>query len=95
MRVKVLTMQVLQSFGVFVVKKETFLVDLDELIKQNENVFFRLQLHAEIVQPIAMSLLRQLDRLVTETSGCESYINKFVNLLEKLINQISDNLPLK
>jgi len=29
----VLTMQVLQSFGVFVAKKETFLVDLDELMK--------------------------------------------------------------
>jgi hypothetical protein len=59
---------------------------LEELTKQSENVFHKLQTHAEAIQPLAMSLLRQLDRLVTETSGCDSYINKFVTLLEKLVN---------
>lgn len=37
------------------------------------------------MNPMMVSLLRQLDRVVSETAGCDTYIAKFSNALEKLI----------
>ena len=37
-RLKLLTLQVLASYGVFVVKKDHFSVDLEEVIKESEAI---------------------------------------------------------
>ena len=75
------------------------MVNQDLLLDQSEATFKKLiaqQISSnESVEPIVMSLLRQLDRLVSETAGCDSFIQKFVIMLEQLINSIAESNVLK
>ena len=45
------------------------------------------------MNPLMLSLLRQLDRVVTETAGCDTYIDRYSNALEKLITKLPDLCP--
>lgn len=88
-RVKLLTLQALASFGVFVVKNDQFSVDLEAVVSECESVtqiFSKAVTQVQsssnvvvkslggVVCSLAASVIKKLDRLVTETAGCDSFV---------------------
>lgn len=103
LRLKVITTSVLQAHGVCVSNKENFLIDIDHLCTECEHLFAHAsstllsrsptEACLSAITGLMNSLLKQLDRMVTETSGCDSYINRFVTDMEKLSNKLTESTP--
>jgi len=101
LRLKVLTMLVLQARGVFVSNKEQFMIDIEQLSLDCEQLINRASTLCKTsysealnssVTAMVLSMLRQLDRIVTETAGCDSYITKFVTALDKLVAKFPESM---
>jgi hypothetical protein len=80
--------------------KEQFLTDVDQLASSGETLLqlvstLLLGRHSQddlsVLSPLMLSLLRQLDRVVTETAGCDIYISRFATALEKLFAKVPEN----
>ena len=106
-----LTLQVLASYGVFVVKNDQFSVDLEEVNREAEAVF---EVYNTVLQnsntsgsnqatrqigtlmgPLAANCIKKLDRVVTETAGCDSFIQVLLRGSESLINAIPEKTMLR
>ena len=44
---------------------------------------------------LAASVIKKLDRLVTETAGCDSFVKQLMKCAEKLVELIPEKAPLK
>ena len=103
-----LTLQVLTSYGIFVVKNDQFSVDLEEIVRQTEstiNTFHQAvpkggnpqkdKLFGAALAPLVSSLIKKMDRVVTEAAGCDSFIAVLLKCTEQLVNSMTEKTPLR
>ena len=104
-------MQVLASYGVFVVKSDQFSVDIEQISTEAETVletFLNLwqvhiqsasmqakKYHSTLMSTLAASMIKWLDQIVTETAGCDSFIQHLLRCTERLVNLIPDKAQLR
>ena len=102
-------LQILASYGVFVVKNDQFSVDTEEVITSvTETVkTFRVLVEqwpkgvnrdkqvTSVICPLLGSLIKSMDRVVTETAGCDSFVCAMLKAVDSVVPLIPEKSPLK